>query len=165
MQYEQARDLVAAVARISSRPVVLFLDQWEKTPDEKTESHTLDAFLRHLGEWPACHIIMALTPDEPAAPPEARRYHIVEDLTKRWPGTAQLYPLERLDLEDAAARNGLLSFLNWRVPATRNVSEARVLALIDGYPRVIDQWTSDYWRERMHSVEDLEERAADAQKY
>ena len=83
LQYEQARDLVAGVARIGGRRVTLFLDQWEKTPDARAESHTLDAFLRHLDDWPACHIVMALRPDEPA-------YGIVESVGKSLPGAAQM---------------------------------------------------------------------------
>jgi hypothetical protein len=99
-----------------------------------------------------------LRPDEPA-------YGIVEDLAESLPGAAQLYPLELLDLEDAAARDGLLSFLNWRVPAARNVPEAQLLASIEGYPGVIYHWTSDYQREAMRSAEDLERVAADAHEY
>lgn len=94
-------------------------------------------------------MFLALRPDEPA-------YGIVEDLARSLPGAAKVYPLEPLDLNDTAARSGLLSFLNWRVPATRGVPEAQILASIDGYPGVIYQWTSDYQRETMRSVEDLE---------
>jgi hypothetical protein len=158
LHYEQARDLVAAVNLISGRPVVLFLDQGEKSPDAKAESHTVDAFLRHLGEWLPCHIFVALRPDEPA-------YGIVEDLAQSLPGAAQVYPLELLDLNDTAARDGLVNFLTWRVPAARGLPEAQILTLIDGHPGVIGQWTSDYQREAMRSVEDLERVAADAQKY
>ena len=158
LHYEQARDLVAEVARISERPVVLFLDQWERSPDAKLESRTLEAFLHHLNDWPACHVFLALRPDEPA-------YGIVEDLAESLPGAAQIYALELLDLEDDAAREGLLSFLNWQVPAVRGISQEQILASIDGYPGVIYQWTSDYQREAMHSAEDLEGVAADAHEY
>jgi hypothetical protein len=158
LHYDQARDLVAAVNRVSGRPVVLFLDQWERSPDAKFESSTLNAFLHHLGEWPPCHIFVALRPDESA-------YGIVEDLAQSLPGAAQIYPLELLDFNDTAAREGLLSFLSWRVPAARGVPEAQILASIDGYPGVIYQWTSDYQREAMHSPEDLERVAVDAHEY
>jgi hypothetical protein len=39
LSYEQARDLVAAVAAISGRPIALFLDQWEKSPDVGREAN------------------------------------------------------------------------------------------------------------------------------
>jgi hypothetical protein len=156
LHYEQARDLVSAVTRISSRPVVLFLDQWEKSPDAKAESHTLDAFLHHLDDWPVCHVVMALTPDEPA-------YGIVKDLTNSRPVVAQPYSLESLDLDNDAARGGLLHFLKGRIPAVDGVPEAQVLALIDGFPGVIGRWTDQ--REAMRSAEDLERFAADAHKY
>jgi hypothetical protein len=48
LSYEQACDLVKSVADISGRPIALFLDQWEKSPDAALESKTLDSFLRHL---------------------------------------------------------------------------------------------------------------------
>ncbi|MGZ9111621.1 MAG: hypothetical protein ACXW3X_11180 [Rhodoplanes sp.] len=158
LQYEQARDLVAAVGRISGRPVALFLDQWERSPDAKLESRTLEAFLHHLNEWPACHMFLALRPDEPI-------YTIVENVAESLSGAAQVYPLELLDLKDDAARDALLRFLNWQVPAVRGLPEQHILAAIDGYPGVIYQWTSEFQRETMHSAGDLDRVAADAHEY
>jgi hypothetical protein len=66
LSYEQARDLVAAVAAISDRPIVLFLDQWEESPDVTREAKALSAFIRHLDDWPRCHVFLALRLDEPA---------------------------------------------------------------------------------------------------
>ncbi len=66
LQYDQARDLLKAVAGISGRPIALFLDQWEKSPDARFEATTLDAFLHNPNEWPQCHVFMALRPDDPA---------------------------------------------------------------------------------------------------
>ena len=66
LQYDQARDLVATVAQIAERPIVLFLGQWEKSPDPSFEAKTLNAFLHHLDDWPLCHVLMALRPDAPA---------------------------------------------------------------------------------------------------
>jgi hypothetical protein len=158
LQYEQARDLVSAVARISGRPIALFLDQWERSSDPTMESRTLDAFLRHLDDWPTCHLFLALRPDEPA-------YGVIEALARSMPGTAHVYPLELMNLAETRDSDGLLSFLRWRVPAARGVAEETLLAAIDGYPGVILQWTSDYQREAMHSTEDLQRVAADAHEF
>ena len=94
LSYDQARDVVGSVAKISGCPIALFLDQWEKSPDVSREAKTLDSFLRHLNEWPLCHIFMALRPDEPACGE-------VESLAKSLPAQAKIYPLKGMDLDEA----------------------------------------------------------------
>jgi hypothetical protein len=99
LHYDQARDLVTAVAHLSDRPIALFLDQWEGSSDATMESRTLDNFLRHLDDWPACHLFLALRPDEPA-------YGAVEALARSMPGTAHVYPLDLMNLAEARDREG-----------------------------------------------------------
>jgi hypothetical protein len=158
LQYEQARDLVATVARISDRPIALVLDQWERSPDATMESRTLDAFLHHLDDWPACHLFLALRPDEPA-------FGIVQTLEASLPGTVEIYPLELMDLGDAQECDRLMSFLGGRVPAAQRIPDSTMLQMIEGYPGVIYQWTSDYQRQAMQSADDLRQVAADAHKF
>jgi hypothetical protein len=157
LSYEQARDLVKSVADISNRPIALFLDQWEKSPDAALESKTLDSFLRHLDDWPACHIFMALRPDEPA-------HAEVEKLAASLPGTAEVYTLHDMKLELDEGRR-LTAFVRRTVSAAVDQSDPDLIDLVGGFPGVLYRWTSDYQREHMESLSDLESVASDAQEY
>jgi hypothetical protein len=155
LSYEQARDLVASVARISGRPIALFLEQWEKSPDAPRESKTLDSFLHHLDDWPACHIFMALRPDDPA-------HREVKKLAKSLSGTAETYPLQEMHLGRNES-HGLATFVRKLVPAAAALNDEELLRLIDGYPGVVYQWTSEYQSAHMHTLADLQKVAKDAQ--
>ncbi len=158
LSYEQARDLVGAVATISDRPIALFLDQWEKSPDVARESKTLDAFIRHLEDWPHCHVFLALRPEEPA-------YGTVRKLVASLVGPVELYPLEPMQLADPAERARLVRYLQRDVGAAARADDETLLDLVDGYPGVLYQWTNDYQRTHMRSRADLKRVAADAQAY
>ena len=155
LSYQQARDLVSAVAEISKHPIVLILDQWEKSPDVAREAKALDAFIRHLDDWPHCHVFLALRPDEPA-------YGIVQGLEASLRGQVQLYPLELMQLGEPAEQARLLRYVNWQVDAAARADDETLLSLVDGYPGVLYQWTNDYQRVHMQSRADLERVAADA---
>ena len=101
LSYQQARDLVGSVAQVSGRPIALFLDQWEKSPDVSLESKTLDSFLRHRDDWPGCHFFVALRPDQPA-------FDTVRRLAASLPGPATLYDLEGMDLDEEAEQRRLV---------------------------------------------------------
>ena len=148
MQYDQARDLVATVAEIGQSSIVLFLDQWEKSPDPGLEAKTLDAFLHHFGDWPTCHVFVALRPDEPA-------FGTVERLVASRPGPAEIYRLNQMVLEERGERKHLVHFIQREVPAAADVKADALLKLIDGYPGVLYQWNSDYQRAQMKSFDDL----------
>ena len=160
LSYEQARDLVSSVSQISGRPIALFLDQWEKSPDVALESKTLDSFLRHLDNWPACHMFMALRPDEPA-------FGTVEKLAASLPGPAKLYPLEGMDLHERAEQLRLVGYVRHTVAAADSVEAQFLLDRIDGFPGVIGRWISatEYEREHMQTRADLQRVAADAIAY
>ena len=158
LQYDQARDLVAAVALIAKRPIVLILDQWEKSPDAALEAKTLSTFLHNLEDWPNCHVFIGLRPDEPA-------FAIVERLIAGRPGPAQLHRLRPMALEVVAERERLVRFIQESVSGAGAVDAGELLKMIDGYPGVIYQWSSDYQQANMSSLEDLAGVAEDAQKY
>ena len=158
LQYDQARDLIATVAQVGKRPIALFLDQWEKSPDPEFEAKTLDAFLHHLDEWPKCHIFMALRREELA-------FGVVKKLSDSLPGTAIIYPLGQMALEHGGSRERMLRYVRHNVPAAAAAEDDAILNLIDGYPGVIYQWTSDYQRAHMNSLDELIKVAADAQNY
>ena len=158
LSYEQARDLVAAVAAISERRVALFLDQWEKSPDVARESKTLDAFIRHLEDWPHCHVFLALRPEEPA-------YGTVQKLVASLAGPVELYPLQPMQLANSAERARLIRYVQRDVAAAARTDDQTLLDLVDGYPGVLYQWTNDYQRTHMRTGADLARVAADAQAY
>jgi hypothetical protein len=157
LSYEQARDLVASVAEISGRPIVLFLDQWEKSPEVAREAKALDSFIHHLDDWPQCHIFLALRPDEPALA-EA------QSLERSLPETAAIYRLGEMELDgDESAR--MLAHVRGTVPAAQDQSGTHLLDLVGGFPGVLYQWTGDYQRARMKSPDDLRQVADDAHNY
>ena len=158
LQYDQARDLVQIVAAISGKRIAIILDQWEQSPSADFEAKTLNAFLRHLHDWPLCHLFIALRRDDPA-------FGLAKELRASHPGTAELYELGLMHLDEAGTQHGLLGYLRQKVPATQAVPDGELLPVIDGYPGTIYQWTSDYQVARMKSRGDLESVAADAQAY
>ena len=158
LQYEQARDLVSLVGQIAEKPVVMVLDQLEKSPDLQFEAKTLASYLDNLEDWRSCHIYMTLRAEEPAL-------GIARELTGGQPGTAEIYELGLLNLERQAEQDALLGFLRGKVPATSGVDDAVLLRLIDGYPGVIGHWTSRYQIDHMKSYHELNTVAADAHQY
>jgi hypothetical protein len=62
LQADQARDLLQIVHNVTQSPAVLIVDQWEKSGDFDEELNLFDGFLRHLGEWPPCHIFLGMIP-------------------------------------------------------------------------------------------------------
>lgn len=155
LHYAQARDLVSSVAAISECRIAIFLDQWEKTPSPDLEAKTLDSFLRHCADWPACHIFIALRPDDGAR-------KILDTLASDH-ARATIYKLLPMNLEEKDERSRLTLFLRNEVPAAKHTSDDRLLELLQGYPRVIDRWVAD--RDDMQGEEDLCARAKDANAY
>ncbi len=158
LQYEQARDAVRAVAELSRTfRIVLILDQWENSPDVRYEAATLDSFLRNREDWPSCHVVVAVL-DEAGAPLSA-----VEKLCREYAGTAAMHGLSGIDLGSAFERERLLTWLRHIVPALSGESSESILRLVDGYPGVIDRWTSEVERDQIHTVDDAIRLAKDAQ--
>src|SRR5664279_1481503 len=147
LQIEQARDLLALVFQITGRPLVLVLDQWEKSPAIELETNILDAFVRHLDEWPPCHIVLGLRPDEKPS-------GAVKRLRDGFPGAVEIYDLPPMHL-DASASRDLIQHIQERVPAAVNVADQELLEMIAGYPGTVARWTSSYDAQRIDSSEEL----------
>lgn len=101
---------------------------------------------------------MALRPETPAI-------GTVEKIVASLPGPAEIRPLELMTLEDADSRARLADYVRHSVPAAAGAEDEAILQLIDGYPGVLYQWTSDYQKANMQTLPDLEKIAADAQTY
>ena len=155
LQYAQAQDLVSSVAQISGFRIAIILDQWEKTPSPGLEANTLDSFLRHWADWSACHIFIALRPDDGAR-------KVVDALASDH-ARARVYELQPMNLDAADERSRLIRFLRNEIPAAKHTSDDRLLELLQGYPRVIDRWVDD--RDKMQDEDDLLARAKDANVY
>lgn len=157
LQYEQARDLVKMVSRLGGGGVILVLDQWEQSSSISFEATTLHTFLRHLEDWPHCHIFLGLRPEDPA-------HQQVKELEKSLSGPCAVYELGLMNL-DAREKNALVKYVRKQVSAAAAAQPETLLQMIDGYPGVIYRWTSEYQAENMRSAKDLASVAKDAQEY
>jgi hypothetical protein len=159
LQIEQGRELLAIVAQITCRPMVLVFDQWEKSPGIDFEAKILDSFVRHLDEWPPCHIFIGLRSEgKPSA--------AVKKLVADFPGSVEVYELPQMHLEeDVTTRAALLAHLRETVSATATLRDEELLEMISGYPRVVARWTDRYNAQRMSSSNDLKRVADDANAY
>jgi hypothetical protein len=154
LPYDRARELLTSVATLSGRPLVLVLDQWEAAPE--AEALPLRQFLRDAESWPTCHIILATSTQSAPAVATARK------LTETYPGYASLTELAEMSL-DAPEQRRLGDFVRDRLPVFGEMTDADLAAMTEGYPGVLDRWTSGEMVERMRSREDLAAAARKAQ--
>ena len=156
LPYDQARELLASVATISGRPLVLLMDQWEAAPNPTAEALPLRQFLRDAEAWPTCHIILATSTQNAPAVAAARK------LAQTYPGYAGISELTEMAL-DAPEQRRLGDFVRGRLPAVWDMTDAGLAAMIEGYPGVLYRWTSGDTVERMRGREDLAAAAREAQ--
>jgi hypothetical protein len=152
LQIEQGRDLLALVFKITPRPLVLVLDQWEKSPIIEVETNILDAFARHLDEWPPCHIFVGVRSEEkPSA--------AVKGIRDGFSGTVEVYDLPPMHLEGFASAD-----LIQHVPAAVRVADQKLLDMISGYPGTVARWTSSFSAQTV-KPDELKALAEDANAY
>jgi hypothetical protein len=155
LQIDQARELLELVSKITKCQLVLIFDQWEKSREIDKQADILDTFIRHVDEWPSCHIFLGMRPDEK---PRAA----IRQLQKFFPGIVEEYDLLPMRLDDPASRSDLLRFLRANVEAAAKVSDEDLLNTISGYPGTLAQWTSNYYASKLHTLEDFKKVASDA---
>jgi hypothetical protein len=156
LQIDQAHDLLEVVNKVTNRPIALVVDQWEKSADFEVEIALFDAILRHLEDWPACHIFIGMIP----------RVEYIQKLTSlqgRFRDTMQCYdlPLMRIDSKTSIA---CLEYLRAKVPAANAASNEQLIEMISGYPGIIYRWTSHSNADRMTSVAIMAQVARNAQR-
>ncbi|HMH16305.1 MAG TPA: hypothetical protein VK578_24620 [Edaphobacter sp.] len=156
LQSEQALELLTIIHEITGHPIVLVFDQWEKSLNIQIESNVLDTFLRHIREWPPCHIFLGLRP-------EGDPHKAVKSFQSAWPAAAGIHNLPPLHLEGQSALD-LLQYLREHVPVTKNVSDADLLDMIAGHPEVVNRWTTPSLLGPGASIDDLRRVADDAHK-
>jgi hypothetical protein len=154
LQTEQSLELLTLLYKISHRPLVLILDQWEKSPNLEMESKILDSFLRHLDEWPPCHMFLGVRSD-------GRSREILRQLRKGFEGAMECYELQAMHLDESSIER-MLGYLRDRVPVSSEASDSDLLEMIAGYPGVVSKWTAEYNQERLDSVGSLRATAVEA---
>jgi hypothetical protein len=157
LSIEQGRDLLALVHKITNCQIVLALDQWEQSAGTDVEVSVLHSFLRHLEEWPPCHILLGLRPGE-------RPHAAVKQLEKGFPGAAEIYELPPMHLDESSG-SALAGYVRDIVPVAAKASDAELLDMVSGYPGTVLRWTGLYRSRRLESVADMKEAAANAQAY
>ena len=158
LQGEETREILEAVYRISKHPMVLVFDQWEKSPAMDAEASILDAFRRHLDEWPPCHIMIGTQFG-------GRVNRILSELKDSAPpGWVKVYELPPMHLQDESMQGALLRFIRDRVPAAAGAADWDLLDMIAGYPGTVYKWTASY-NSQKSSLPDLKGLADDANKY
>lgn len=162
LPYEQARSLTSLVATISGRNVVLVLDAWEKTPALRSEFLALESFLRGLDTWPATHVYLGVRHPQLASIADDRPLQCARDLC-RISRSAEMYELAPMELECPKERERLIGFVRDRVETAMGLSDERLLALIAGYPGVLNFWTDETVRSQMRTPADLQQEAKNAQ--
>jgi hypothetical protein len=158
LQIEDSQELLSIVYKVTGRPAVLVFDQWEKSPALEKEAGILDTFMRHMPDWPPCHIFLGTRADE-------KPRKLLRQLAASYPGAAEVHELGPMDLAPSASGQAMLAFVRSRVPATHALADDELLQLVSGYPRVLAQWTSSYNAPRVQSRADLAQVAQDATAY
>ena len=158
LQTEQARDLLELVAHISGRPLVLIMDQWEKSPSPVFECNILDNFLRHIEDWPTLHIFLGVRAEKTPLDLLAK--------LRRSPLTPiEIFPLPDMHLDTQAAQRPLLDTLHSTLPFTATIPDAQVLDLLDGYPGTIARWLATNVPPPITTYARLAQLADDANNY
>ena len=155
---DDSRELLEIVYRITEKPSVLILDQWDQSPDLTKESRVLEAFIRHYDEWPPCHIFVACRLDETSR-------IILEELRDGFPQIVKIQEIGEMNLEDETLKGDLLSALHTNVPITRGVDPTVLLNLIAGNPAVLDRWLNSAEGQGSQSLDQLVSLANQAHRY
>jgi len=157
LQIEEGRDLLALVTQITNRSMVLVFDQWEKSPGIELEANVLDSFLRHLEEWPACHIFLGLRPDE-------KPLAAVKKLHDDFPGPVEVYELPPMHLDESASRVALITSLKEQFSAAAGkLGDDELIDTIAGFPGTLYRW--QIAADPINSPEQLKALAKDANSY
>jgi tetratricopeptide (TPR) repeat protein len=143
LPYDQAQSLVALVAGISARRVVLILDAWEKSPSLRAEHATLESVLKHREDWASTHVLVAIRDPQQAtggkAADEALEH--AENLCQL-SANAVIQRLEASISVDVRESRRMLDHIRSHVAAASGEPDETLLRWVDGYPGVLDRWTS-----------------------
>ena len=163
LPYDQALSLTHLVTKVSGRRVALILDAWEKSPSLRSETGTLEGILKHPDAWEQAHVFLAVrNPEVDSTRINEDAYRRAWDLS-RLSRAAEFYELPLMDQANAKERARLVDFVRERIPVAQGQTDGSILRAIDGYPGVLDFWTSGGMRHLGQTWDDLEEEARNAQ--
>ncbi|MCP4897564.1 MAG: hypothetical protein GY906_11385 [bacterium] len=166
LDYDQAHELVQIIARISSQPIVLVLDAWEKSPSVEFEYQVLDRLLKHLGQWPLCHIFAAIRkPEHTGTHKTDLAAELGHDLVASSPAARPSLELLPMNFEDADERQRMIAHVRDEIPGARETSDQNVEAMAGGFPGVLEHWRDAANRQEAGSEHALRQLAEDAQQY
>ncbi|MEO9101778.1 MAG: hypothetical protein ABI212_07940, partial [Burkholderiaceae bacterium] len=142
LPYDQAQSLVALVAGISGRRIVLILDAWEKSPSLRAEHATIESVFKHDEDWADTHVLVAIRDPQQAAfgkvADEALQH--AEDLCQL-SARAVIQRLEATIGDDERERRRMLDHIRSRLPPAKDELDETLLRWVSGYPGVLDRWT------------------------
>jgi hypothetical protein len=154
LQLDQARDLLEIVHKVTNRRLVLVVDQFEKSAEFETEIKLLDNFLRHLEQWPPCHIFLGMIPG-------GERGEKLKEIQLRFSDAMRIYELPQMHLQ-AEAATAFLRYLRDSFRATAPASDEELLGMVSGNPGVIYQWAKSSDARQLDSLQAMLEIAHDA---
>lgn len=162
LPFDQALTLTKLVSQISNRRTVLILDAWEKSPTLQSEYRALETYLGRLDDWPETHVILGIrNPDLEAGDVSTVAFQRARDLRLQ-SAEVELYELPPMDLSRSDELERLIRYLRINVPGASQFPDDGLLALIDGYPSVIDRWLNTSDRTRVATGAGITELAKDA---
>jgi hypothetical protein len=166
LQYEQVQDLVATLSLLSEgKPIVLILDAWEQSPGLTNEHSSLLRFLQRSDEWPQVHIFVGVRrPHHDPAGKECRAYDLCTELASSHPAAA-VFDLPSMHLDQATTRTALISAIRQRVAPARGLPDDEILALVDGFPGVVERYLRRDGAPPLETKADMTKEAADAHSY
>jgi hypothetical protein len=161
LSYDNSRDLVSALAKISGRRIVMIFDAWEKAADGAGEQAFLGNYLSHREEWPQVHFIVGIRNPSLTDKANDPAWAAAQDL-KNSSGAVQILPLAPLHLEEAGERARLLAYLRQQLPAASAVPDASLISILNAYPGTLERWME---KPGLATAADLQSEADDAEGF
>jgi hypothetical protein len=161
LAYDQGRDLVNLVAKLSGRPIVLIFDAWEKSGNPASEVKFLTSFLDSLEDWGRVHFIVGVRHPDLTVKGEDTVWRDVKSVEGS-NGAAWTLELDSLQFDAPEERRRVLDFLRSTVPASVGVPDDELLGIVNGYPGTIGRWLQE---RNLVTVADLRRSADDAQRF
>jgi tetratricopeptide (TPR) repeat protein len=162
LAYDEALSFTRLVAKMSGRRILLVLDAWEKMAALSQERSTLESILKHPDDWDHVHLLLIVrNPQVDSSQMDDQAHRQAMDLC-RISNAAQLYELPMMDRSDTLEQRRMLDFVRERVPSARDRTDAELAEKIDGYPGVLNFWSTPTNRSTQRTWNDICREAHDA---
>ncbi|PHS17468.1 MAG: hypothetical protein COA78_03220 [Blastopirellula sp.] len=160
LSYEQAKDVLTVVHKLSGKPAVLILDAFEQSPDVRKEAINFHRYLSRINEWPPCHFIVTVRfPGQGDDQSEA--YKEVEQFAKE-SAKAEARHIKPMNLEQLEEQNNLLQWMKEEVPGSKSINSEFLIQQLDGFPGTLRRWKDSTG---IHTEEEFSQQANAAKAY